>query len=62
MEEVREGAGEGCCDSIFGGTPLPKHLGQVSGNCCGVASQTGTHLLISSLDGLDMTTVLVRLI
>ena len=40
-EEVREGAGDGGCDSIFGGTPLLKHLGQVSGNICGVASRWG---------------------
>ena len=37
-EKVKEGAGEGGHDSIFGGAPLPKHLGQVSGNCCSVAS------------------------
>ena len=40
-DEVREGAGEGGHDSIFGGTLLPKHLGQVSGNHCGVASKWG---------------------
>ena len=40
-EEVREGAGEGGHDSFFGGAPLPKYLGQVSGNSSGVASQQG---------------------
>ena len=38
LEEVKEGAGEGGWDSSFGGAPLLKHLGQVSGNCCGSAS------------------------
>ena len=41
LEEVKEGAGEGGFDSIFGGAPLPKHLGQVSGNHCSVASGWG---------------------
>ena len=41
LEEVREGGGEGGHDSILSGTPLPKHLGQVSGNHCGVASKWG---------------------
>ena len=41
LEEVKEGAGEGGCDSSFGGAPLPKHLGQVSGNCCSSASGWG---------------------
>ena len=36
-----EEAGEGGSDSSFGGAPLPKHLGQVSGNHCGVASGQG---------------------
>ena len=40
-EEVREGAGEVGCASILGGTPLPNHLGHVSGNFCGVASKLG---------------------
>ena len=44
LEEVREGAGEGGHESIFGGAPLPKYLGKVSGNCCGVASQQGPHI------------------
>ena len=30
--------GEGGQDSSFGGAPLPKHLGQVSGNHCVIAS------------------------
>ena len=38
-EEVRQGAGEGGCDSILGDTPLPKHFGQVSGKHCSVASK-----------------------
>ena len=41
LEEVKEGAGEGGCDSIFSGTPLPKQLDQVSGNCCSVSSRWG---------------------
>ena len=40
-EEVREGAGERGHDSVFGGAPLLKHLSQVSGKHCGVASQQG---------------------
>ena len=41
LKEVREGACEGGCDSILGETLPSKHLGQVSGNCCGVASKQG---------------------
>ena len=41
LAEVKEGAGEGGYDSIFSGASLPKHLGQVSGNCCSVASGQG---------------------
>ena len=41
LEKVREGAGEGGHDSILGETPLPKNLGQVSGNHCGIASKWG---------------------
>ena len=41
LEDVKEGAGKGGYDSIFSGAPLPKHLGEVSGNCCGVASRWG---------------------
>ena len=40
-EEVEEGAGEAGLDSSFSGAPLPKHLCQVSGNCCGIASGWG---------------------
>ena len=40
-EEVEEGAGEGGRASSFGGAPLPKHLGQVSGNHCSTASGLG---------------------
>ena len=39
LEEVREGAGEGGHASILGEIPLPKHLGNVTGNLCGVASK-----------------------
>ena len=41
LEEGNEGAGEGGHDSSFGGAPLPKHLGQVSGNHCSIASGWG---------------------
>ena len=41
LEEVREGAGEGGHASILGETPLPKHLGNVSGNLCSVAFKLG---------------------
>ena len=40
-EEAKEGAGEGGQDSSFGGAPLPKHLGQVSGNHYSSASGQG---------------------
>ena len=40
-EEVEDGAGEGGWDSSFSGHPLPKHLGQVSGNCWDIASGQG---------------------
>ena len=36
-EEVADRAGEGGQDSTFSGAPLLKHLGQVSGNCWGIA-------------------------
>ena len=41
LEEAREGAGEGGHASILGEIPLPKHLGNVPGNLCGVASKWG---------------------
>ena len=41
LEEVNEGAGEGDQDTSFSGAPLPKHLGQVSGNHCSIASGWG---------------------
>ena len=40
-EEVEDRTGEGGQDSCFSGAPLPKHLGQVSGNCGGIASGWG---------------------
>ena len=40
-EEVKNGTGEGGQDSSFSRAPLPKHLGQVSGNCWGIASGWG---------------------
>ena len=39
LEEVENRAGEGGQDSSFSGAPLPKHLGQVSGNCWGIVSR-----------------------
>ena len=32
-EKVEDGAGEGGWAPNFNGAPLPKHLGQLSGNC-----------------------------
>ena len=32
-EEIKNEVGEGCQASIVIGTPLPRHLGIVSGNC-----------------------------
>ena len=61
-EEVEDGAGEGGRDSSFSGAPLPKHLGQASGNHWGIASGQGTHLMILSSAGLSMPIVLVRVI
>ena len=40
-EEVEDGAHEGGWDSSSSGAPLPKHLGQVWGNCWGIASGWG---------------------
>ena len=40
-EEVEEGADEGGWKSSFSGAPLPKYLGQVSGNHCSIASRWG---------------------
>ena len=39
---------------VLRGHPLPKHLGQVSGNHWGIASWQGTHLMILSSNGLSM--------
>ena len=41
LEEVEDRAGEGGWDSSFSGASLPKHLGEVSSNCCGMASGWG---------------------
>ena len=60
-EEVMEGAGEGGRDSILVGHPSPNiwpGFRQLLLCCLWV----GTHLSMSSLDGLDMTAVLVQLV
>ena len=61
-EEVEEGAGERGWDSSFGGAPLPKHLGQVSGNCCSIASWWGPICQYQVLMEISMTVVLVRVV
>ena len=41
LEEVEEGVGEGGQELQCSRAPLPKHFGQVFGNCWGIASGWG---------------------